>query len=248
MHVAIDRATSGLVSHYVAVCEAAKRASIVREKLDRARVSVVPIGIPEREIPCENREQIRKELGVPEGARPVIGILANLRDMKGHRHALAALPEILKQEPDAAFLFAGRDDSNGEIARLVEQMGMTEHVIMPGFVSDSARVLAAIDLFLLPSDWEGFPVSILEAMHAKVPVIASNVGGIPEMIRHGEDGVLIPPGSPPAIAEAIIFMSRDWAARGNMVKSAHTRAVTEFSQQNMVEGHEQIFEGLMKNP
>jgi glycosyltransferase involved in cell wall biosynthesis len=228
------------------VCEAARRASVEREKIEPAQITVIPIGIPDREIPCEQRDGIRKELGIPETAKPVIGILANLRDMKGHRHALAALPEILAEEPGATFLFAGRDDSRGEIAKIVNDMGLSANVIMPGFVNDSAKVLAAIDLFLLPSDWEGFPVSILEAMHAKVPVIASNVGGIPEMIRNGLDGLLIPPANPPAVADAILLLSRDWAARGNMVRSAHNRAITEFSQQKMIGSYERLFEKLLE--
>lgn len=240
-HSLLDRVTAPFVSHFIAVCEAAKQATIRREHIRPDRISVVYIGLPEREIPRERRDELRAKFNIPPDAYPVVGILANLREMKGHRHAVAALPAILQQFPKAHFLFAGRDDSNGAIAQFARDTGVAGHISAPGFIQDSAEVLAALDLFLLPSDWEGTPVSIIEAMQAGVPVIATRVGGIPELLRDDIEGVLIPPGQPNQIARAVVDLTNDWPRRARLAKSAEARALTTFSIDQMTARTEKVY-------
>lgn len=232
-HVLLDRLTAPLVTQFVAVCDAARQASVRREKLDPSRCVVVPIGVPERTIPREHRDAIRAELGLTDDDFPVVGVLANLRDMKGHRTIIQALPALRQVCPQVRFLFAGRDDSNGEIARLAHETGVDDAIRFLGFVEEPSRLFAAMDILLLASQWEGFPVSILEAMQAGVPVIATSVGGIPEMIRDGQDGLLIPPASPEAITTAVSLLSRDFALRATLVKSADARYRSEFTLDQM---------------
>lgn len=240
-HSLLDRATSPLVSRFVAVCQAAKEATVRREGIDPARIDVVPIGLPSRAIPRDRRDEIRRELNVDPDAMPVIGILANLREMKGHRDVIEALPAILRELPDTVFLFAGRDDSQGEIERLARARGVDQAIRFLGYYRDTLRLLAAMDLFLLPSTWEGLPVSILEALHAGVPVIATRVGGIPEIIRDGQEGLLIEPRRPDQIAEAVIRLARNWALRAELSRAADVRAQTMFSMASMTARMEDIY-------
>lgn len=241
LHRLLDRSTAPLVTRFVAVCDAAKQARVRREALAPGRIEVVPIGLPHRDIPREQRDSIRRELGIDAEAVPVVGILANLRSMKGHRDVIAALPAILRELPAAVFLFAGRDDSNGEIEQLAREQGVADAIRFLGYYRDTARLLAAMDIFLLPSTWEGLPVSILEALHAGVPVIATRVGGIPEIIRDGREGILIEPRRPDQIAEAVIRMTRNWALRAEFSRAADVRAQTIFSISTMTTRMEAIY-------
>ncbi len=222
-HVMLDRATAPFVTLYVAVCDAARQAAVQREKIPSGKCHVIPIGVPPRQIPRHERDAIRAELNLSPDDYPVIGILANLRDMKGHRHVIDALPAILEKNPTARFLFAGRDDSNGELEAAAKTAGVAHAIRFLGFVKNPTRLFAAMDMFLLPSDWEGFPVSILEAMQAGVPIIATRVGGIPEMIRDQQDGLLISPKNSEEIAAAVNRLAYDFALRASLVRSADAR-------------------------
>jgi glycosyltransferase involved in cell wall biosynthesis len=167
--------------------------------------------------------------------------------MKGHRHAVAALPAILKQFPKAHYVFAGRDDSNGAVAQYARELNVQDHISAPGFVDNSAEVLAALDLFLLPSDWEGTPVSIIEAMQAGVPVVATRVGGIPELIRDNREGVLIEPKQPDQIASSVIDLTNDWPRRARLAKAAEARALTTFSIDQMTNRMEALYATLLNS-
>jgi glycosyltransferase involved in cell wall biosynthesis len=244
-HTLIDRATAPLVTHYIAVCEAAKQAAIAREHIPENRITVIPIGLPPRPVPRSDRDALRARFEIPSDAFPVVGVLANLREMKGHLHAIDALPAILKQLPRAMFIFAGRDDSHGEIERYARERGVQPAIRFPGFIDRSEDVLGALDLFLQPSDWEGLPVSVLEALHTPLPIIATRVGGIPEIIRDGVEGVLIAPRDPSAIARAVINLANDPARRARFCKAAESRALTTFSLSHMTLRTEELYLKLL---
>lgn len=242
-HVMLDRVTARWADRFVAVCEAARQASIAREKTDPARIDVVYIGLPDFAAPATSRAEVRSALGLSSDAFPVIGILANLREMKGHRDVVEALPEILKALPNTVFLFAGHDNSEGAIERLARERGVAHAIRFLGFRSDTPELLSAMDLFMLPSTWEGLPVSILEALHAGVPVIATSVGGIPEIIPGPDDGgVLIEPRRPDQIAATVISLAGDRELRERMAAGALARARSRFSIHSMVERMQEIYD------
>lgn len=240
-HSLIDRATALLVDLFVANSEAGRQATISREGFAPDRIKVVYSGIPERAIPADRRAAIRAELGVHSDAGPVVGILANLRDMKGHRDVVAALPGIVKELPGVVFLFAGRDDSNGEIERMARDAGVADHIRFLGYVRDTTPLLAAMDVFMLPSHWEGLPASVIEAMHAGLPIITTRVGGIPELVRDGREGLLIPPSDPVAIGSSLVTLARDSELRDRLGRGAIQRARKDFSISAMTRQMEELY-------
>lgn len=240
-HVFLDRLTSGWVSKWVAVCEAAKAATVARERYPANRIEVVPIGIEPRPISRENMDATRAALGIAPEAGPVIGIVANLREMKGHRDVIAALPELRRRHPGIVFVFAGKDASNGEIEREARAANLLDSIRFPGFVADVPALLGALDIFCLPSHWEGLPVSIIEAMHAGLAIIATQVGGIPELIRHGQEGLLIPPRNPEALTAAVDELATNWAKRTSLGRAALQRAITDFTVGTMARRMETIY-------
>jgi L-malate glycosyltransferase len=245
-HTFIDRMTAPLVNFWISNSEAGKQACIKRERLPADKIHVVYGGIPSRDIPRGDKDQIRRDLNIEPDVFPVIGILANLRDMKGHRDIIQALPAILRLKPDCVFIFAGRDDSNGAIERMARETTVSHAIRFTGYVADTTRLLAVMDMFMLPSHWEGLPASILEAMHAALPIIATRVGGIPELVRNGEVALLIAAGQPDQIANAVIKLSSDWPLRARLAKAAEVRAQTVFSLEQMVHKTEDLYANALR--
>lgn len=240
-HTLADRLTARAVDLWVSNSEAGRQATIAREKFPPDRIKVVYSGLPHREVPRDRRNDIRRSLGIEASAFPVVGILANIRDMKGHADVVRALPAILRECPGAVFLFAGRDDSQGAIAAQAAAAGVDHAIRFLGYRADTLPLLAAMDIFMLPSHWEGLPVSIIEAMHAALPVIATRVGGIPELITDGEDGLLIDAAQPAQLAAAVTRLTRDDTLRKSLAQAALARAQRDFSLQAMTSQMETLY-------
>ncbi|MBX7244413.1 MAG: glycosyltransferase [Candidatus Sumerlaeaceae bacterium] len=245
-HTLLDKATASLVDMIISNSAAGRDAAIARREYPPEKIKVVYSGIPTRSIPRERRTRIRQELGLAPDAFPVIGILANLREMKGHEDVIEALPALRAGLPKLSFLFAGRDDSMGDIESLARTTGVADSIKFMGYVEDTTPLLAAMDFFMLPSHWEGLPVSVIEAMHAALPIITTRVGGIPELIRDRVDGLLIEPANPIAITNAVFELAQDTTLRHALATSARERAMREFSVTAMTSKIEAIYGELLE--
>lgn len=162
------------------------------------------------------------EQWLSRSAGPLLVQAAMLRGEKGHRTVLAALGLLKNKWPDARYVIAGEGPEQQAIAELARQLGLQHRVLLAGVVSPVAALLARADLVLMPSSYEPLGMSQIEALGLSVPVIASDTGGIPETMRHGETGVLAPPGDAAAWAEAIDqalsqpAMMKAWAQAGRV--------------------------------
>jgi glycosyltransferase involved in cell wall biosynthesis len=169
---------------------------------------------------------VRRELAL-QG--PVIGTVARFAASKGYDVLLQAVPEILAQEPAAAFLWVGDGPSRHVVQRHIAQAGLAATIRLPGFRDDVPELLAAMDVFVLPSVKDGVPQVILQALAMRKPVVASAVGGIAEVIQHRRTGVLVPPRDPPALAAAVLQVLRQreqaaaWAEAGRQQVERHYR-------------------------
>lgn len=244
-HVLLDKLTSRFVDLVISNSEAGRQASIARGEFHPETIRTIYSGIPHREIPRDRRDQLRAELGLKPEDFPVIAILANLRDMKGHCDVVEALPAIRRKLPGTRFIFAGRDDSKGGIEQMAREVGVRDCIHFPGYVADTPRVLAAADFFMLPSHWEGLPVSVIEAMHAGMPIITTRVGGIPELVRDGVEALLIDPARPDQIESAVERLAGDPELRERLAHTARTRAQTEFSVEAMTAKYQDTYQELL---
>ena len=145
----------------------------------------------------------RQALGIPPDA-PLLITVAVLRQPKGIQYLIEALPFILKVVPEARYLVVGSGDHEGALKELVKTLGLTDRVIFSGARSDIPDLLATSDLFVLPTLGEALPTVLAEAMAAQKPIIASNVGGVLEMVEHGRNGLLTPPADPARLVEACL--------------------------------------------
>ena len=151
---------------------------------------------------------VRDELGL--GRAPVVGLVANIRGSKGHNIFLEAARAVVASEPAARLLIVGDGVGFEEVSRRVRDMGLDAHVRLTGFRRDIPEVMAALDVLVLPSiRSEAIPQVIPQALAVGTPVVASTVGGSPELIRDGENGRLVPPGDAKALADAILTLLGD---------------------------------------
>ncbi len=246
VHSIMDRATLPFVTHHVAVCQAALDAALKRGEIRKGHHEVIPIGIPSPpEFSPEQIAGMRQRLGIPDDAFPVIGMLANLREMKGHGDLIAAAVTLKVNFPKMRIVCAGTDTSNGAVPAAARTAGAEDMVLFPGFLQETALFLAALDIFTLPSHWEGLPVSIIEAMHAGRPIVATTVGGIPEMLQDERTALLVAPSEPARLAAALDRLARDSALRVHLGAAALNRALQDFHLPTMVARYETLYERLL---
>ena len=226
-----------LVAHVFAN-STAQRGELGRWLLPERRSSVLPSFVDTAAItpatPAE-RAAARQELDIARD-RPVIATVARLSKNKGHTYMLQALPQLLEAHPDLLYLVPGEGDSawhgDGGLRAVLEQeatiLGLGDRVRFLGYYPHVATILAAADLVVSPSLREGMQVSLLEAMAAGLPVVATAVGGTTDAVAHGETGLLVPPASPDALAGAVGRLLADRPLMASMGAAARARAEREF--------------------
>jgi glycosyltransferase involved in cell wall biosynthesis len=160
---------------------------------------------------------------------------------KGHSDLIAAGQEICQEFPGAKFLCIGDGIERRELERTVEELRLRNHFLFLGRRDDVPNILACCDLFVLPSWAEGLPNSVLEAMAAGVPVVATRVGGIPEIIADGVGGLLVPAQDSRALAAAIAQLLRDPQRAQRFAEVAQERARTEFSYERLLAALDRLY-------
>jgi glycosyltransferase involved in cell wall biosynthesis len=176
--------------------------------------------------------------------RPIVLCLARLDKQKGIGFLLQAAQEVEK----ATFVLVGEGPERAHLVSEAKRLGVSERVVFLGHRNDVPQLLAGADLFVLPSLWEGLPLSILEAMAANKAVIATAVGGTPEAITHGATGLLVPPSDPAALARAIRSVLEDSNLAQRLARAGHEHVNLEFSIESMVRRTTAVYRQLLDGP
>ncbi len=146
--------------------------------------------------------------------RPLIGIIARLSDVKGHDVLISAMPEILKDIPQAKLLIIGEGRRETFLKNQVQRLGLEKQILFYPIVNQTAEMLSILDVFVMPSLQEGLGLSVMEAQACGLPVVASRVGGLPYLIQDGRTGLLVEPNNPKQLAEAVVSLLKDpWKAQ-----------------------------------
>jgi glycosyltransferase involved in cell wall biosynthesis len=182
--------------------------------------------------PQRSRQETRAAWGIPAGA-PVVGTVTRLSPQKGPLDFVRAAHLIAQAAPEVRFLMVGDGPMRPEVEELIKQLGLGERLILTGLRRDVPELLAAFDLFVLSSLWEGLPRVVPQAMASALPVVATAIDGSAEAIAQGVNGFLAPPGDPQAIAAAVLRLLRDPAQVQQMGQAGQVRAV-EFDVRTMV--------------
>ena len=221
------------------------RQYMIREKgIPAEKVMTIPTGIDLSVFDAEGiRGDLRHDLRIPEKT-PVFGTVSVFRRLKGHQVLLEATPEILRAIPEARLLLAGEGPQEKNIRKKIEELGIGNSVLMPGFREDVPRVLNTMDVFVFPSLQEALGTAILEALAMRRAVVASRVGGIPEIIEDGKTGFLIGPENPSAIAEKVIHLLKNSELRRQMGDRGRRFVEAHYDQRLMVRRLEDLYQEL----
>ena len=220
--------------YVVCVSAATARAAESEDRTRRRKILVAHNGVSApRRVLHDETLQLRHELGIAPG-QSVVLVLSRLRPVKGIEVLLQALPNVLGgQEP--RLVIAGSGPHEEALRTRVRELALSERVSFVGHQEDIALWLSLADVVALPSYEDPFPLAALEALASGRPLVASRVGGLPEMVEEGKSGLLVPPGDPEALAEALTAVLSDPTLAASLASGAHSRYNHAFTMQAMVE-------------
>jgi glycosyltransferase involved in cell wall biosynthesis len=210
----------------------------------RAKLEVVLPGLDLGEFESTvDRDSVRADLGVSSDKHLVLYI-GRLRPVKGVKYGIEAFSKALSQNPGLHMALAGEGAQREELQALVGTLGISDNVSFLGVRNDLPKLLAAADSVLMPSLTEGFPRVAVEAMAASKPVIATEVGGVPEAITHGESGILVQPRDIDSMTVALLSLVDDDELRGRLSTAARKHIQNNFSVEKYVARLDQIYSKL----
>lgn len=230
----------------VGVGQSVRRALVENEGIPADRVGVIYNGVdlaPYEGEPVD-RAAVRREIGIGEEAFVIIQV-ARLDALKDHKTAVRTMQRVSEHHRDALLVLVGEGPECEAIQAEISRLALGDRVLMLGLRDDVPRLLAAADLFLLTSVSEGIPLTLIEAMAARLPVVSTNVGGVGEVIADGECGLLRPSGDDAQLAEAILSLAADPERRREMGERGHQRAHELFSELRMHEGYCRLYEEML---
>jgi glycosyltransferase involved in cell wall biosynthesis len=238
------RAAIAMSAQTVAVSALLARDLRRRLAVRSSRILVIPNG--GRHQPPD-RVTLRQELRLGEDERLLVAI-GNLYPVKGHRYLLDALGMLSREYPKLHVAIAGRGDAAAGLMAQAERLGLSGRVHLLGLRADVSAILAAADIFVMPSLSEGLPIALLEAMFASRPIVASDVGEVSTALARGEAGVLVPPGDAEALAGALSRLLKDVVYAAELGRRAARRALEEYDESRMVSRYLEVYHCALQLP
>lgn len=223
-----------------------RNALVEKNKLAPEKIISIPAGVDiERFDMNIDGEKIRNEFGLRD-AFPVVGVVAILRSWKGHSYLLEAVPKVVSLYPAARFLIVGNGPQWDNLHKKIHHLKIEKNVIMTNFREDIPEIMAALDMFVLPSiASEATSQVIPQALAMGKPVIATNTGGLSEIIENGVTGLLIPPRDSEAISNAVIWMAKNSENAREMAVNGRNKIVKDYTFQKMIERTAEVYHYML---
>ncbi len=246
----IERSLAKKTSKIIACSESVRDHLIDKVMLPPTKIKVIWNSVDTNVFkPVEDRDKAKKAIykrfHIPED-RMLGGVVAHLSTQKGHDSLLRALPHVLKTVPNFHLLLVGDGDLKDSLVLLAEELGIMKHVTFAGVQEDIASILNALDIFMLPSLWEGFGIAAIEAMACRIPVIVSYVGGLKEIVTDRDNGLVISRSYPEGIAKAILRLATDEKFRDRLAARGLETVREKFDVADMVRKVEKVYLSCVK--
>ncbi|MGH2395796.1 MAG: glycosyltransferase family 4 protein [bacterium] len=243
--VVIERLLARSMHAIVAISEQVARELVDLRVATRDKLTVIPLGLDLSRFSEPARPAtLRVELSIAEHV-PLVGMVGRLVPIKGVSFFIAAAKQIVQQIPNAHFVVIGDGPDRLRLERQVDEAGLRDHVRFLGWRKDLERLYPDLDVVVLSSMNEGTPVAIIEAMAAGRPVVASCVGGVPDVIEDGVTGLLVPSKDPAALASAVVWLVTHAEARRRMGKAAREAVLPRFAAERLAADVEAFYRRLL---
>ena len=243
--VGIFEKLAGMVSHKVVFVNKKDRDIASKMKLvANHKMVIIHNGIDLSQF--NSGKGVKSGNGVKKNGA-MVGMIARLWEQKAPQDYIASIPKVVDKIPDAKFLVIGNGPLEEELKEMSNRLGVSKNVLFLGWRQDIKDLLKIIDVVVLPSLWEGLPVSILEAMALSKPVVATNIKGNNELVVHGETGYLVEPGNPEEISSYVLKLLNDQPLAKKMGRLGYSRVKEKFALNKIVEQTSSLYENLLKS-
>ena len=244
--LALDKATNRFAHHLIAVAGACRDFLIQHESIPPEKITLVPNAIDLRRFsPGQiTRRDARSKLGLSPDA-PVIAGVGRLNSQKNFSLFLDVAAALGPKFPNLRFLLAGEGPEEAMLREKALQLGLTDRIVFAGYIADTRQVYAAADILLMPSRFEGLPMTLLEAMAMNLPVVASKLDGIAEVIEEGREGYLVDSADVTAFAERCAALLEHPAKSSELATNARAKIEARFSVERMTSAVESIYDHFL---
>ena len=241
----VEKITSFMVDHYITVSESVKEYLIGKANLLPEKITTVYNGVTLNGITPAGESSVTRPFGI-EPQDSVVLTVGRLHRQKGYDYFIRAVARVKREVPVVKVLIAGEGEEENNLKKLVRSLDLTKEIIFTGLSLDVGLILSYTRLFVLPSLWEGMPNAVMEAMAAAKPVVATRVGGVPELVVEGETGILVPPEDTEALALAMLDLLQDPLKGRSMGEAGRKRVQDHFSMTAMVTNTDYLYQELLK--
>ena len=239
------RKTKYIPDKVICVSEAVKKVVLERERIEESRIAVINNGVDMDHVPSGMQLVTRQELGFNEG-NIVLGMVANYnRPVKGVSNFLDAIPSIILAVPSARFLFIGGGNEENALRDKTKMLGIEPYVVFAGYTKEINRYYEIMDISVLTSFSEGLSLTLLESMSYGIPVVATNVGGNPEVVEEGQTGYLVPVNNNGILVDRIVKLLQNQELRRSMGKEGRLRSKRNFQMPDVANRYLDVYKGLM---
>ncbi len=234
-----------MADYYIAISHKIK-AVLVNDGIAEQRIFVVHSGIDPHRFMSAAGDQLLSEFNINENQKVVINV-AHLAGHKGQIYLVRAIPHVLAKLPEARFFIVGQGELLDELKQAALDLGIERALVFTGFRDDVAAFYQIADLFVMSSVQEGLGTAVLDALALAKPVVATNTGGLPEIIHDGKTGRLVAPADPAALAEGIVDMLTRVEAAKSMGREGQSMVQKSFSVDAMVEKNIEVYKQVLAN-
>lgn len=244
---AIHRALSWISTRVIACSGEVGRVMREQDHLRSSRLVVISNGINIDRVAGARPDGVRAEFAVPDDSL-LMGVIGRLHPAKGHTDLFAAMVRLREAGLRPTCLVIGSGDSRSQLEEECKQLRLADQVIFTGQRSDVPRLLAALDVLAMPSRWEGLPIALLEAMAMSRPIVATRVSGIPEVIQHEDNGLLVSAANPPELAAALTRLLTDPSLRDRLGRRALETVRERFDVAHTARAYEALYYAALGLP
>ena len=244
VHRLVDRTLALFTTRLIACTAQVAEKLHNQDGIDARRIVTLANGVDLQRFADVTPVDIERELGA-SGGGPWLAVLGRLEPVKGQAYLLECLALLRDQGIEFRCVLIGDGPERESLVEKVTRLQLADRVYLAGFRDEVPAWLAAIDVLVMPSRWEGLPMALLEAMALGKPVVAHAVGGIPDVVRDGQEGLLVPPHHPQQMMQALARLLGDAALRAQMGANALSRVRSHYSAEALARAYEKLYRDAM---